>query len=155
VLVEDDVHVQTQVPKFSYLGDSLELQFDINLEADYSTAVNGDDYQYLISPGNFVELPPDGFRFRGNANGLMSDAAGTALQVVAIANEGGYIIEMAIPWQDMGLGAVGEGVKLGAALSINDNDTPGSAKQELMLSHVASRRWADPSSWGTLTLVKN
>jgi hypothetical protein len=41
---------------------------------------------------------------------------------------------------------------MGLALNANDNDTPGTAAQEVMMSHVASRTLTDPTSWGTLTL---
>ena len=34
----------------------------------------------------------------------------------------------------------------------NDNDTPGTAVQEVMKSHVATRTLTDPTGWGTLTL---
>ena len=37
-------------------------------------------------------------------------------------------------------------------LNANDNDTSGTAVQEIMKSHVPSRTLTDPSSWGSLTL---
>ena len=41
---------------------------------------------------------------------------------------------------------------MGIALNVNDNDTPGTAVQEVMKSHVGSRRSSDPTSWGTIVL---
>jgi hypothetical protein len=41
---------------------------------------------------------------------------------------------------------------VGVALNANDNDTPGTAVQEVMMSHVATRTLRDPTGWGTLTL---
>lgn len=38
------------------------------------------------------------------------------------------------------------------ALNVTDNDQPRTAVQELYLSHVATRLFTDPTSWGTLTL---
>ena len=70
----------------------------------------------------------------------------------AVSTTDGYIIEGAIPWSDMGVRPQG-GAVLGAALSVNDNDKPSIADQELMVSHIASRLWRDPTSWGTLTLL--
>jgi hypothetical protein len=151
VAVEDDVHVQTREAKFAYLGDSLEVQFDTNLQADDDPGVSDDDYQYVISPGNFADRPAGAFRFRGNAAGQMSDFIGSQTAVVAIQTADGYNLEAAIPWADLSLQAA-DGMVIGVAFSINDLDTPGTAAQELMLSHVASRRWLDPSSWGTLEL---
>jgi hypothetical protein len=152
VLVIDDIHVQTRETKFAYLGDSLELQFDTNIQADYGPGVNNDDYQYVVSPGNFSDRNSGGFRFRGDAQGVMNDFVGSGVQVATLKTAEGYNVEMAIPWSDLGIQPTA-GLTIGAAFSINDLDTPGMAVQELMLSHVSTRRWLDPSSWGTLELA--
>ena len=149
--IKDDVHVQTKEAKFGYLGDSLELQFDTDLRGDFAPRVNRDDFQYILSPGNFVDIPPGVFRFQGDDQGLLSDALGSRARAMAIKVSDGYQIEAIIPWSDMGI-TPQPGLTIGAALSTNDNDTPGTAKQELMLSHVSTRLWRDPTSWGTLTL---
>lgn len=81
----------------------------------------------------------------------MSDFIGSGAQVAAMQTAVGYTIEMAIPWSDLALQPAA-GLVLGAAFSMNDLDTPGTAVQELMLSHVPTRRWLDPRSWGTLEL---
>jgi hypothetical protein len=151
VAVTDNLHVQTSETKFAYLGDSLELQFDTNIQADYGPGVNSDDYQYVVSPGNFSDRAPGAFRFRGDAQGVMNDFIGSGAQVAARQTAVGYNLELAIPWSDIALQPVANLV-IGAAFSINDLDTPGTAVQELMLSHVATRRWLDPNSWGSLEL---
>ncbi|MCO5190705.1 MAG: restriction endonuclease [Anaerolineae bacterium] len=151
VRVFDDTHVQTQEAKSAYLGDSIELQFDTDIEADYGREISEDDFQYVVSAGDFGRIAPGVFRFQGDGNGLMSDAPGTTARVAAVQQSNGYTLEIAIPWTDIGVNAT-PGMTIGAALSINDNDDPGTAKQELMLSHVVGRRWLDPTSWGTLTL---
>jgi hypothetical protein len=151
VTVVDEVHVQNEPPQFAYYGDSLELQFDTDLEGDYGPQVNGDDYQYVISPGDFAGLPAGAFRFRGNEAGEMIDAPGTRAQVGTARASNGYIIEFAIPWIDMNIAAE-PGLALGVVLSVNDNDTPGLREQVLMLSHVATRQWLDPTTWGRMTL---
>ncbi|MCP4361632.1 MAG: hypothetical protein GY796_26780 [Chloroflexi bacterium] len=151
VAVTDDVHVQTRETKFAYLGDSLELQFDTNVQVDYGSDVNSDDYQYVVSPGNFVDRSPGSFRFRGDAQGVMTDFIGSIARIAALKTAEGYNVEMAIPWSDLGIQPASNQI-LGAAFSLNDLDTPGTAVQELMLSHVATRRWLDPSSWGSLEL---
>ena len=63
----------------------------------------------------------------------------------------GYMLEAVIPWQDLDISPT-PGLVLGLALNANDNDTPGTAVQEVMKSHVATRAFQDPTSWGTLTL---
>lgn len=152
VAVVDDVHVQINETKFAYRGDSLELQLDTNLPGDPGPGVNQDDYQYVISPGNFNDRAPGAFRFRGDAQGLMSDFIGSQSVVAAVRTVDGYHLEAAIPWSDLALQPQG-GLVIGAAFSINDLDTPGTAVQELMLSNVPGRLWADPRSWGRLELA--
>lgn len=151
VAVRDDVHVQIREPKLAYQGDSLELQLDTELDADYGPGVNDDDYQFVISPGNFEDLGPGAFRFRGSEDGVMADAPGSRVQVAARPTDTGYTLEAAIPWSDVNVNPR-SGERLGIALSTNDNDSPGTAQQELLLSHVASRRWLDPTSWGIVEL---
>ncbi len=151
VAVTDDAHVQTRETKFAYLGDSLELQFDTNVRADYGPGVSSDDYQYVVSPGNFADRSPGSFRFRGDAQGAMNDFIGSAARVAALKTAEGYNLEMAIPWSDLGVQPAANQL-LGAAFSLNDLDTPGTAVQELMFSHVPTRRWLDPTSWGSLEL---
>lgn len=149
--VADDIHVQTQPPRLSYRGDSLEVQLDTDLAGDEGTLINGDDYQYLFSPGDLAGRSPAVFRFRGTADNTMADAPATGARITAVSTSYGYNVEAAIPWRDLDLTPIA-GLTLGAALSVNDNDTPGTAVQEMMLSHVSTRRWRDPGSWGTLIL---
>lgn len=151
VTVIDDVHVQIQEPKFAYQGDSLELQLDTDLHGDYEPKVNQDDFQFILSPGDFEKNRPGVFRFRGDDKNSMQDAPGTTAQVAARLTNSGYTLEAAIPWSDIAT-APKAGLTIGAALSANDNDTPGTAVQEVMFSHVSTRKWRDPTSWGTLTL---
>lgn len=151
VRVQDNVHVQTQPPRLAYQGDSLELQLDTNLTGDYGPALSDDDFQFIFSPGDFATLQPGAFRFRGADSGSMADAPTDAVRVAASRTADGYVLEAAIPWAELGVQPAA-GLQLGAALSSNDNDTPDTAVQELMLSHVPTRRWRDPTSWGTLEL---
>jgi hypothetical protein len=149
--VVDDVHVQTQTGNLIYRGDSLELQIDTNRAAglDYlSPAV----YQILLSPGDFVTLPPSAFRFRGNDQRQIRDAPGHAIRVAAHKTLNGYTLVAAIPWRDLGV-APRAGLVLGLALNANDNDTPGTTVQEVMMSNVPGRMLTNPSTWGTLTLL--
>lgn len=149
VTVVDDVHVQTAEPRFAYQGDSLEIDIDTN--HDRAGSAREDDYQYIISPGNFADLSAGVFRFRGGESGVMGDDWGTNATVVAEQTADGYIIAFRIPWFDMRIGRPTAGTTMGIALSINDLDTPNTALQELTLSQVA-RQWSNPSSWGMMTL---
>ena len=150
VAVEDDKHVQTQTGNQIFKGDSVSLQLDTVL-ADFGSQLSGDDFQINLSPGDFAGIPPSAFRFRGTSSGSASDAPGHNIIVAARQVGEGYTMEAVIPWADLELSPA-PGLVIGLALNVNDNDTPGTAVQEVMKSHIATRTFRDPTSWGTLTL---
>jgi hypothetical protein len=153
--VQDDIHAQTQTdPRLAYLGDSLEVQIDVSPDGRVGSLVTTNSWQFIISPGDFGAIPPSLFRFRGNAQGGMADATGHQARVAAAPSSSGYIIEAAIPWSDLAFAPSVESRTLRIALSVNDNDRPGTAAQTLMLSHVPTRQWRNPSSWGLLRLTE-
>jgi hypothetical protein len=149
--VADDIHVQTQTGNQIFKGDGLSLQIDGEREADFGPTLSPDDFQINLSPGDFGSIAPSAHRFRGNNDGTMPDAPGHRIQLAARQTEEGYNLEAAIPWTDIAL-MPSPGLVIGVALNVNDNDTPGTAVQELMKSHIATRAFTDPTSWGTLTL---
>jgi len=152
VEVTDDIHVQTQTGNQIFRGDSVDMQLDTDRATDYAPRLSPDDFQVNLSPGNFTDLPPSAFLFRGTDDNQILDAPGQhSIVVAAQPVEGGYVLEAAIPWRD--LEKVPEpDLIVGLALNANDNDTPGTAVQEVMMSHVATRTLRDPTGWGTLTL---
>jgi hypothetical protein len=151
VTVADDLIVQENIPQFAYFGDSLEIELATDI-ANRGDAVTRRDFQYIITPGNFNDLPPAAYRFQGNDEGRLIDAPGTLARVAARRTDSGYNLEFSIPWSDINV-RPNSGFSLGAALNVNDNDVPGSQRiQFLMLSNVPGRQWSIPSSWGTLTL---
>lgn len=155
VTVTDDTHVQTQTGNQIFRGDSLDMQFDTDRTGDYAARVSPDDFQITLSPGDFAALPPAAFRFQGTTDNRLIDApGGHQVTVAAQKTEGGYDLEAAIPWQDLDLTPESELV-IGVALNANDNDRPGTAVQEVMMSHVSTRTLRDPTGWGTLTLKNN
>lgn len=150
VEVTDDVHVQTQTGAFIYQGDSVELQVDINPESG-ATLVNPATSQIILSPGDFAGIAPSAARFRGTDEGELPQAPGHSIDVAARQTAGGYILEAAIPWSDLNVTPTA-GMRLGLALNANDNDSPGVARQEVMLSNEPGRTLRNPSTWGTLIL---
>ncbi|MFO7538368.1 MAG: sugar-binding protein, partial [Chloroflexota bacterium] len=149
--VTDDVHVQTQRGNLIFRGDSLELQIETNPGRNART-LGPTNFQIALSPGNFDDIPPSAFRFQGTTEGVMRDAAGGHNILVAARQTGaGYILEAAIPWSNLNLTPTPE-MQLGLALNVNDNDTPDTAQQQMMISNVSTRLYADPTSWGRLTL---
>jgi hypothetical protein len=151
VQVEDDVHVQTQSGSTIFRGDGVSLQIDTEIDADLGPSLSSDDYQVNLSPGDFTNNPPSVYRFHGDDNGNLIDMVGHNIQIAALSSGSGYTLEAAIPWQDLGI-TPEPGLRMGIALNVNDNDTPDTAVQEVMMSHVATRKFNDPSSWGSIIL---
>jgi hypothetical protein len=150
--VTDDTHVQTQSGNQIFRGDSVDIQFDTDRAGDYAAQLSPDDYQITLSPGDFGGLPPSAFRFQGTADNRILDApGGHHVTVAAQATERGYVLEAAIPWSDLNV-TPEAGFVMGVALNANDDDVPGTAVQEVMMSHVSTRTLRNPTGWGTLTL---
>ena len=58
--VTDNVVVQEKAGTDMWEGDHIEFWLDVDLESDYTVAVNDDDdIQFGFSPGNFDTLPPE------------------------------------------------------------------------------------------------
>jgi len=152
VAVTDDIHVQTAAGNQIFRGDSVDIQFDTARAADFGDGLSPDDFQITLSPGDFAARSPTAFRFRGTPSGAILDApGGHQVTLAAQRTADGYTLEAAIPWSDLAL-TPQPGLMLGIALNANDNDTPETAVQEVMMSHVPARTLTDPTSWGTLTL---
>ena len=151
-LVIDDVHVQIRSGDLSYLGDSVELQIDTQLRLDLSNQLSTDDYQLVFSPGDFAENAPSFGLFRGTPEGQMvSYGNREGIKVSAEATDSGYVLEAAVPWTVLGVRPTVD-LELGIALNANDNDVPFTAQQEVMKSHIATRKFAAPDTWGVLIL---
>lgn len=152
VEVVDDLHVQTQTGNQIFRGDSVDMQIDTDRPTDFAPHLSPDDFQFILSPGDFGALPPSAFRFQGRENGQIADAPGGHHVILAARPSAtGYTIEAAIPWSDLNVTPTA-GLIMGLALNVNDNDRPGQAVQEVMKSHVSTRTLTDPTGWGTLRL---
>jgi len=165
VVVKDDVYVQEGNKEKIYLGDSLEIVFDRYVSGDYYLqAMTADDYQLGISPGRYgIEVcsigngkvaascspePPEAYLWAPKAN------AGTKNTVKIGAKEtaSGYQVEFKIPWSLFGVADPSAGDHYGFAISISDNDKADKLLQQSMVSNVSTRFYADPTTWGDLTL---
>jgi hypothetical protein len=148
--VRDGKYVQISQGENIFKGDSLEILVDLDLLGDFtSTRLSGDDYQIGISPGR-----PD--IASGNREAYLWFPSGKAgkLSGVSIAalDEGSqYRVEAAIPWTVFGIIPY-KGMRVGFAFSVSDDDSPGVAVQESMVSSSPFRNLADPTTWGEATL---
>lgn len=147
-----------------YQGDSLELQLDADLTADWDAAAfDGDDWHVGLAPGDLLAaaaaqataaggpaaspfaLRPEAWVWRPEARKGRLD-----LPLGAEARPGGYAMELALPWSLLGIEARA-GLVLGLSLSASDNDGDAPA-QESMVSSSPLRRWDDPRTMGLLVL---
>lgn len=144
----DDKFVQISSGRYMYKGDDVEIQLDADLKGDFTTTtLSADDFQIGLSPGNFGSRSEEAYRWYPRAQ----ESWLTSVVVKAIKRGEGYDLEAKIPWVVFGI-TPSEGASYGFALSLSDNDLPGSATWQSMVSSVITRKLANPTSWGTLIL---
>jgi hypothetical protein len=145
VRVEDDVHSQPARGDRLYLGDSLELQIDADLEGDWDSSVHSeDDWHMGVSPGDFAGRAPEAYLWRPVLRAV------TGMPIGAVPTDTGYTIELALPWSVIGFDPTTK-AGLGLALNASDNDDPLPA-QLTMTSSSPQRSWSDPRTFNTLVL---
>lgn len=150
VQVVDDVHVQTQSGATAWRGDEVEIVFDGDLQGDfYATRWSDDDVQLGLSPGDFASLPPSAVRYHPSVRN--APEVSIAAQRPADA-AGGYSLEAAIPWSTLGV-TLQTGVGYGFCIALSDNDQPGTANQESMVSNCPNLRVTNPTTWATIELA--
>jgi len=152
VKVTDDVFVQNKSGEMLYLGDSVEILIDANLDGDFfTTSLSPDDYQFGISPGN----PDKGIEKEVYLWYPTSKKGSKAKVLVSSQFEISpiYRVEVGIPWSMLEI-TPAKGVHIGFAVSVSDNDKPGENLQQTMISTTATRDFLDPTTWGELVLDK-
>jgi hypothetical protein len=149
--VLDDVHVQTEAGSDLWHGDHMELQFDTLVEQDYTNpGMNDDDYQIGISLGDFDQVPPVAYSW---FNGPEAPGPVEAIEMANTVSDEGYVLEVFIPKEALAGITLAEGAVFGMNISPSDSDrTP--QGQEVMLSTSSIRTYADPRTFGQITLVK-
>lgn len=148
VRVRDEAHVSIARGSRMYRGDIVEIQFDANLDADFTQkSLSLDDTQLGLSPGNFGSLAPAAYRWYPKAYA----GAPASVHVQADSTTDGYTLEASIPWTLLGA-TPASGSHYGFALSLSDDDAPGSTLQQTLVSSVSTRKLLDPTTWGTLIL---
>lgn len=162
IKVVDDVYVENATGDNMYKGDSLEVQLDTNYYGDfYTTSLNNDDYQLglsggkagagkytLAGPGEAYLWAPYGMA-GGRSKVKMAFSRG-----VNFDDKPAYRAEVAIPWSTFGITPY-NGMTLGFAFSVSDNDNKSKNVQESMISNAPNRvSVLDPTLWRELVLVK-
>ncbi len=129
-------------------GDGLEIHFDRQLAADFSSSqASDDDYQIGIAP-------------RENYNGLrsyhwlpFSKESSLTLPHAVIGTDQGYELEVLIPWHIFDLDTVEAGQLFGFNLSVSDNDSDEPDQETVASASPARTTHDDPTEWGTLRLM--
>ncbi|MFN8424185.1 MAG: sugar-binding protein [Anaerolineae bacterium] len=142
VEVTDDTFSQPATGGKLHLGDSIELQLDAQLAADFDDGtISADDWQIGISPGDLDGRAPEVYAWRPVAGPV------AGVRLGARATERGYVLEAALPWAAFDI-APRSIDTLGASLNVSDNDGPEPA-QQTMIASSPRRTWGDPRTWGT------
>jgi hypothetical protein len=152
VKVHDDIHAQNATGANIFKGDSIELLLDKNLNYDfYTQSLNSDDYQLGISAGNSANgIAPSAYLWypTGSSGTLSNVTIGYSVE------DGGiYRYEARIPWSDFGVNPT-NGLRMGIAVSVSDNDDVNQNVQQTMASSAHNRILSDPTTWGEIVLTK-
>jgi hypothetical protein len=153
VKVTDDIFAQNKSGEQLYLGDSVEILIDANLDNDfYSTSLSQDDYQFGVSPGNPAKsISKEVYLWYPIAKkGTLDKVLVSSLFEISPI----YRIEIAIPWSLLEIKPT-NGLHIGFAVSVSDNDKTGENVQDTMISTARNRNLQDPTTWGELVLVKS
>lgn len=151
VKVIDNRYVQNATGENLFLGDSLEILFDRDLSGDFNQrSLSADDYQLGISPGK--PLPgdhPEAYLWYPKAE----SGGKSTVKIASSSRADGYTVEIAVPWSLLDVSPT-LGQHFGFAFSISDNDNANRNLQQSMVSTVATRMLADPTTWGDLVLTQ-
>jgi GH18 family chitinase len=149
--VKDDIHLQNAADETLWHGDHMEIQLDTQLEKDYdSPGMNDDDFQIGLSLGDFKDVPMTSYAW---FNGPFPPGPVEGIQMAYSLTEGGYILEAFIPVAALPGILLSEGSVFGMNVSPSDADAAGQG-QKVMLSTSSIRTYADPRTFGKITLVK-
>lgn len=153
VKVTDDSYNQRKSGEMLYEGDSVEILIDGNLYGDYYVqSLGGDDFQIGLSAGNpAAGINPEAYIWYPSAK----KGTSTSIQMSKVFETGSniYRVEAAIPWSLLGI-TPKDGLHIGFAVSISDNDSTMSDGQDTMISTTAYRNFLNPATWGELILRK-
>nr|BAF02568.1 chitinase [uncultured bacterium] len=149
--VTDDQHVQSAADNTLWHGDHMEIQLDTQMDEDYDNpGMNDDDFQIGLSLGDLAQVPSVGYAW---FNGAFTPGEIQGLEMAYTMTEAGYILEAFIPLEALSGITLAEGAVFGMNISPSDSDTSGGS-QETMLSTSSIRTYADPRTFGKITLVK-
>lgn len=121
--------------------DGVELLLDAR--QDRASSLQTDDLHVIVT------VAAEAFVGRGTGGGEQDVTAQTGLERAFAPAAGGYVVELSLPWTELGVNPVGAGAHLGLLLANNDLDE--SAVRQFAWSPATN--FKDPSQWGSLVLL--
>jgi hypothetical protein len=155
-IADSEVVQETSGGANLFKGDSLEILMDTNLKGDYcDIGMSADDFQLGISPGYLqdpsLQAPSAYLWYPTGRKGSQQIKISVVLTPSSDAK--GWILEAQIPWLLFGVSPTG-GESYGFAVSVSDNDHPGTTQQDGMISSSPRRVTpTNPTLWGTLQII--
>lgn len=148
--VNDSTFVQVSRADSLDQGDSLEIWFNAQLSGSGGAQARGaTDFRLGLSPGNLTSPVggPEAYLW------LPAELARSVPEVKIAAKKSGsgYTLEVAIPWRLFGI-TPSAGRSYGLALNVNDDDTPGTAGRQTLVTNRKGQLLADPSTWSVIVL---
>ena len=148
--VNDSTFVQVSHGASLDQGDSLEIWLNAQSAGSAGAqALGPTDFRLGLSPGNLISPVggPEAYLW------LPAELARSAPEVKIGAKKSstGYTLEAAIPWRLFGV-TPSAGQSYGLALNLNDDDSPGSAGRQTLVTNRQGQLLADPSTWSLLVL---
>ncbi|MGB3801481.1 MAG: sugar-binding protein, partial [Lewinella sp.] len=140
VNVVDDVIVPVANPDQPWNFDGVEIYLDAT--NDKTESYNGNDRQVLYGYGTAEPVGVSGSMALPNMLGARTDT------------EGGYLVEMAFAWADLGV-TPSEGVYLGLDVAVADNDSLGGDREgKLGWWSDTDLNYTRPANFGTALLTE-
>ena len=133
-----------------HLDGSIEIYIDT--EHNGGTAMQVDDYHFIINLNNVIvddQGTGSGKNYSWDSN-IVSATKLYGTQGDDTDTDTGYVIEVSIPWTDIG-GTPTSGSIMGLDLAVNDRDDVADGLQYFDWCNISS--WAYPDDWGDATFI--
>jgi ABC-type amino acid transport substrate-binding protein len=154
--VEDDVLSAPNTGNQIWRNDAVNLNIAvIGPDGTVSSRPDADDHQLTLSPGDpFEGLAAESWHFVGDGSQFNENFEGNT-PVVATHN-GGYLLEAAVPWDEIGVFNPQPGDQFGLIVTVFDNDgevSNGETLQTEIMANTPGAEFQRPQTWGTFSLV--
>jgi len=111
---------------------------EVYIDANYNKSTSYDGYDNQVIKGY-------------NNSSVLTKFAITGLQHSYNVIQGGYTVELAIPWSQLGISSPASGMNIGFDIGYDDDDNGGSREGQAMWNGT-SDDWQNTSAFGRLTL---